>query len=298
VLFFKSVSYTALFASNYRFYRVQDYFAPEADLQPLVHTWSLGIEEQYYLVFPLVILLLYRFRNSFIVPAIFVVGAVSFVLAQRMLGSDSSAAFFLTPYRVWELMIGSLVAAAVHRGHVAVRPNEALAAIGLALIFAAAFLFSDATPFPGAYALIPTLGAALVILFATPQTWVGRGLGSRPLVAIGLVSYSAYLWHQPLFAFAKLRFGAYLSPSVMLALCVGVFQLAALTWYFVEQPARRMRLRSAKPLFAGAAAVTLAFFALGHAGRENRPVSVARRRLRPHRACVARQQWAGPRMPR
>ena len=268
VHFFRSVSHTALFTSNYRFYRVQDYFAPEAELQPLVHTWSLGIEEQYYLVFPLAILLLYRLRNSFIAPAILVVGAVSFLLAQRVLGSDPSAAFFLTPYRVWELMIGSLVAAAVHQGHVAVRPNEVLAAIGLALIFAATLLFSAATPFPGAYALIPTLGATLVILFATPQTWVGRGLGSRPLVAIGLVSYSAYLWHQPLFTFAKLSFGAYLTPSVMLALCVGVFLLAAATWYLVEQPARRIRLLSAKALFAGAATVTLVFFALGHAGEK------------------------------
>ena len=275
VHFFKSVSYTALFASNYRFYRVKDYFAPEADLQPLIHTWSLAIEEQYYLVFPLAILILHRVWKPAIPLAILVVGAASFALGQRALASDPSAAFFLTPFRIWELMIGSLLAAAIERGGLRVRANGAFAAAGLALIAGAALLFTEATPFPGAYALIPTLGAALVIVFATPETVVGRVLGSKPFVAIGLLSYSAYLWHQPLFAFAKLRFAEFVTPVTMLALCLLAFVLAGLTWFFVEQPVRRARSWAGARLFAIAGAGTIGFFALGHLGE-----NIDRMRLR------------------
>ena len=134
--------------------------------------------------------------------------ALSFVVAEWWLHADAAAAYFLLPARGWELGIGALLAFHLSAPARRVPPRwmgELGALVGLVLLVYAVLFFDEKTPFPGRMAVVPTLGTALLIAFATPATALGRCLAWRPLVAVGLVSYSAYLWHQPLLAFVRIR---------------------------------------------------------------------------------------------
>ena len=206
----------ALFGSNILFWRQESYFAPAAELKPLLHTWSLAVEEQYYLLFPLALMLCWRFGRGRVFLTIAGVAVASLLLSEWGWRNAPSANFYLAPMRAWELLIGSLCAFWLSGRDL--RPNNRLSLLGLALIVFAIFYYDDATPFPSVYALLPVLGTALIILFGGAGTWVAGMLGARPFVGIGLISYSAYLWHQPLFAFARLRSINEPTQSLMLVL--------------------------------------------------------------------------------
>ena len=236
-----------VFASNIFFWQTTDYFARAAEENPLLHTWSLAVEEQYYMLFPLILLLLWRFRGRrAALLGVALLTAGSLALAEIGWRAAPVANFFLLPSRAWELGLGAL--AALHlqrRGADAPAPRGAgaLAALGLAMIVASVFIYEPDTPFPSVYALLPTVGAVLVILYARPDASAGRLLSLRPMVFLGLISYSAYLWHQPLFAFARLESFGPPAPALMLGLSVVSLGLAALSWRYVEQPFRdRARL--------------------------------------------------------
>jgi peptidoglycan/LPS O-acetylase OafA/YrhL len=201
--FTASVKYLVAFMSNIFFYKESGYFGPEAELQPLLHTWSLSVEEQYYLLYPLLMLALWRYAPKALPFALIGLGVGSLAYANYEVVQDPYAAFFLLPGRFWELMLGSALAFLVVQGTLKVRGSQLASVLGLCLILYAVFAFSSDTPTPGAYTLIPAVGAALIILFATPATHVGALLGSKAFVGMGLISYSAYLWHQPIFAFAR-----------------------------------------------------------------------------------------------
>jgi peptidoglycan/LPS O-acetylase OafA/YrhL len=192
--FAKSLVAVPLFSSNLLFWLESGYFDGEADLKPLIHTWTLGVEEQYYLLIPLWLMLTWRLGTSVRWLSLAAIGLLSLGWAELGAREASSAAFFLLPARAWELLLGSLVALYARRrpGHAhgsGLRQN-ALAALGLGLLGLATFTFDRSTPFPGLHAAVPTLGAALLILFAGPGTLVGRLLATRTLVGIGLISYS------------------------------------------------------------------------------------------------------------
>jgi peptidoglycan/LPS O-acetylase OafA/YrhL len=264
--FGQSLVAVSFYGSNLLFWKKSGYFDTVAELKPLLHTWSLAVEEQFYLLFPLLVLALWRFGRRPMLAAFALLAAGSFALAQWGTFERPSTTFFLLPTRAWELLIGSFLAFAAVDGRVPRPPKplaEALAALGVGLIAVAVLAFDKRTPFPGAYALVPTLGAALVILFATADTRVGRLLGHRLLVGIGLVSYSAYLWHQPLFAFARHRSVYEPEPITFAALAVLTLVLAALTWRYVEQPFRARGRVVRRQVFSFAAAGTTAFVALG-----------------------------------
>lgn len=262
----RSIVAVALFLSNVFFWRESDYFATAAEELPMLHTWSLAIEEQFYVFFPLLLLLLARYAARATVPVLFALTLASLALAQVMSGTRPSANFFLIPTRMWELQIGALCAL-----HLATRPvarGQALSLLGLAMVLASVFAFDDRTPFPSLYALLPTLGTALIILFAGPGTWVHRLLSLRAMVGIGLISYSAYLWHQPLFAFARIRALDEPGLPVMLGLAALALVLATLSWRFVERPFRRHRgtLASHGRTLTVAALASLAVLGFGLAG--------------------------------
>jgi peptidoglycan/LPS O-acetylase OafA/YrhL len=267
--FSDSVLAVTAFASNIFFWKTSGYFETATELKPLLHTWSLAVEEQYYLLFPLFLIAVWRLGTRWIAAILVVIAGGSLAAAQWGSVNSPDASFYLLPTRAWELLLGALVAiylAGPAQGRQRTRMHEAGAAIGLSLIVYSIFALDKYTPFPSVHTLLPTVGAVLVILFATDDTIVGRLLGSRPAVGIGLVSYSAYLWHQPLFAFAKHRVGAEPPAVLMGALAAGCLALAYLSWRFVETPFRSRRVFTRGQIFRLGAAGSVVFLALGAAG--------------------------------
>ena len=243
--FARAIIAVVFFFSNILFWRTTGYFEPQADENPLLHTWSLAIEEQFYIVFPVFLLLFWRFGRKPLVVAGIAATAASLLLAEWGWRTHPEANFYLLPTRAWEFGVGALCAFALHRRER--RDNKLLAALGLGLIVIAVFAFDGTTPFPSLWAALPVGGAALVILYGSTTGVAGRILAAPALVGIGLISYSAYLWHQPLFAFARIRSMSYPSPSLMLGLGAASLVLAYLTWRYVELPFRR---KPALPAFA------------------------------------------------
>ncbi|MDY0056754.1 MAG: acyltransferase family protein, partial [Methyloversatilis sp.] len=264
-----SLAAVSVFASNILFWLKSGYFDTAAELKPLLHTWSLAVEEQYYVLFPLFLMLTWRLGKRSGIALLAVVFVISFAGAQWASLTKPAAAFFLLPARAWELIIGAFAAfylSKANRKEFGKTAGEVGGWLGVALIVYAVFAYSKATPYPGFYALVPTIGTALVILFATPLTTVGRFVGNKAFVGIGLISYSAYLWHQPLFAFA--RHWSLLEPSPFLfaALSVAALVLAYLSWRYVETPFRKTSTVKRTQIFSYAALGTAVFFSLGLAG--------------------------------
>ncbi|MCB2137525.1 MAG: acyltransferase [Rhodobacteraceae bacterium] len=240
----KSAVATLGFASNIWFYvTTSDYFAPAAETEMLLHTWSLAVEEQFYILFPVLLWCLMSHGR----PAMFVIAALtglSFAWSALASGAYPSASFYLPPTRVWELGLGVLLAMQGATGRIGRRVPAAaaeLAAIaGLAAIALAVTRFSEATVFPGAAAALPCLGAVMIIWAgAQHPTLVTRCLSLSGPVFIGLVSYSLYLWHWPVLVLLRLRLGVMDLPAPAVALAIGLsLVLATLSWRFVERPFR------------------------------------------------------------
>ena len=270
--FSQSFVAVSVFASNIFFWSKSGYFDTVGEFKPLLHTWSLAVEEQYYVLFPLFLMLSWKLGKRWILVTLGLVFIASLSLAQWGAYTEPSAAFFLLPTRCWELLLGAFTAfylSQANRKNFSVSLSELGGWLGLLLIFYAVFAFDKATPYPGFYALVPTLGTVLVILFATQRTTVGKFVGNKALVGIGLISYSAYLWHQPLFAFARqIGFSDY-ETLVFSSLSVSSFFLAYLSWRYVERPFRNKSLISKNTIFISAILGSLLFLGLGLFGHRN-----------------------------
>ncbi|KQS72735.1 hypothetical protein ASG39_03020 [Rhizobium sp. Leaf371] len=266
--FAESIIAVCLFVSNVLFWQESGYFAAAAEKQPLLHTWSLAVEEQYYVVFPLLLMGLHRYGARVRFATVLLAALVSFALAVYGAVAFPNAAFYLPHTRAWELLAGSLCALLLLK-----RPqpgNNVLSLIGIVAVLAGMFLYDEGTPFPSAWTVAPVGGTALIILFAGPGTLVHRCLSLRLLTGIGLISYSLYLWHQPLFAFARIRSLTEPTPLVMTILTIAAVLLAILSWRFVETPFRtgRITLLASGPRILGAtAAVAAILMAIGAVGR-------------------------------
>ncbi|AWB50621.1 hypothetical protein HYN69_18645 (plasmid) [Gemmobacter aquarius] len=186
------------FSTNF-LYLIRDnsYFAPDAGLQPFLHTWSLALEEQFYLLYPVALWLFWYAKPRLLLPALALSALVSFVAADW--AAANHAAFYLLPARAWELLVGAIIAFMPSP-----RRNSLLGIAGIAMIVTPVALFDAGTPFPGRYALLPVLGSAFVLRYAVTGTPAARLLSLRPLTFLGLISYSTYLWHQPLLAITRL----------------------------------------------------------------------------------------------
>lgn len=201
--FSRSLIAVVLFISNISFWRESGYFAAAAEEKPLLHTWSLAVEEQFYVLFPIALMLLWRFGKRSLLSLIIAVAIISFGLCEFASRYYPIANFFLIPMRAWELFIGA-ICAFIHKES-AQKKDNLLSLLGLVCIIGAIFTYDEQMPLPSAYTAIPVIGTALIIVYGTAGSWVARLLSLRMFVVIGLVSYSAYLWHQPLFAFARIR---------------------------------------------------------------------------------------------
>jgi peptidoglycan/LPS O-acetylase OafA/YrhL len=241
----------AVYVSNWFFLgQSQDYFAQEASPSPVLHYWSLSVEEQFYVLWPVLIaVLFYLGRRSrpvvWVGAGLLLVTAASLAASVHLTQSTPPAAYFVTQTRVWELGLGSLLALAVHLGWRLRHPGlrAVLGWLGLAMIAWAAATFDSGTPFPGTAALVPTLGAVLVIAAATDAVpWSPRALlGWRGSQKLGDVSYSVYLWHWPVVVIAPFALGGPLHWAQKIVLVAAVLVVATLTKAFVEDPARRAR---------------------------------------------------------
>lgn len=266
--FRESVVAATLFFSNILFWQEAGYFDAPAVFKPLLHTWSLAVEEQFYIFYPLALLFIARFGGGRWRTFLLAVAIITFIMSSWGAIYNPPAAFYLPQARVWELLIGALLA---YRLIPPISNNvarEAAAAIGLALIGWGVFSFNDTTPFPGANAAFPCLGAALLIhTGAANSTFVNRLLSTRVLVFVGLVSYSLYLWHWPAFVFARSFIPRDLTGLETAAIIGFSVVAATLSWRFVERPFRGSKaILSRKALFSAAGGFAVVFVAIGVIG--------------------------------
>jgi peptidoglycan/LPS O-acetylase OafA/YrhL len=265
ITFGKSLLATAGFVSNFQFWSEAGYFDAAASEKPLLHTWSLAVEEQFYLLFPGLLLLL---RGASRKRLLTVLGGILLAsLALNIWGVRHApvSTFYLLPARFWELLLGSILAIGAFAAPRSAFVRSGMSALGLALIAIAIFTFTAATPFPGENALLPCVGTALVIQGGVGgRTAVNSILAHRALVLVGLMSYSLYLWHWPVFVIAKAYSPDGLGASETIVLIALSAVLAVLSWRYIERPFRgRSGILSRKKLFA-AAGVSIAI--LGAAG--------------------------------
>jgi peptidoglycan/LPS O-acetylase OafA/YrhL len=267
VAFSDTLAATASFSTNILLWLQTGYFDPSAHTRPLLHTWSLAVEEQFYIVFPLLLVVLTRWLRPHRARALLALAVGSFAFSVWGVAHMPTATFYLLPARGWELMIGALLALDAVPPIRSRAVGECCTALGLLAIAAGIVLLDAHTPFPGVNALYPTLGAALVIVGGTaPSVRLTELLGSRPLVAVGLVSYSLYLWHWPL-----LVFGAAVAPTMStttrLALVAAAAVIAWLSWRFVERPFRGpSAIGTRRDMFRLAAVASVLLVAIGLGG--------------------------------
>jgi len=254
-----------LLVANVLFWSQSGYFETASHYQPLLHTWSLAVEEQFYLFLPLLLVpLLKRGRRpAVIVTWLFI--AASFAWSLHATARFPSAAFFLLPSRIWELDLGLALALLLRTGFRDRRRNELASLAGLAAILAPVFLYDAGTPFPGVAALAPCLGTVLVIFANTgPLTTSGRLLASPLPVWIGKISYPLYLWHWPTLVFARYAWMDAWSPALAPAVLAVSFLLAWATWRWIERPVRELHVfATARPLVLASVACSILLVATG-----------------------------------
>lgn len=264
--FGQSLVATTLFSNNVLLAMTSGYWDLESEFKPILHTWSLAVEEQYYILFPLLLLAIHKYLKRSLLLVLLSFLIVSLAYSQWASIHSPSSSFYMLHTRAWELMIGAVCAVFFKRtwsAKLGLMWSNFLSATGLAMIGMAMLLYGHETPTPSLYSLVPTVGAALIILFGCQGTWVHAVLGQRVFVFLGLISYSAYLWHQPLLAFARIYSVNAPTHAVNATLVATTFLLAWLTWKYVEQPCRNRERVSAKSLILTAIPVSMAFMSFG-----------------------------------
>lgn len=267
----QSLVATTAFASNIFFWMKSGYFGGNAELYPLLHMWSLSVEEQYYVAFPFLAIIAGWGRKWLMDLLMAIALLSSFWLCIEFAPREQMAAFFLTPMRAWELLFGVFIAiheASWRRSITRLRfASPVLELFAAALILLPIWLYDSATLFPSWSALPPVLGSALLILLATPTSPVGRILASRPFVFIGLLSYSAYLWHQPLFSLSRMQGFAEQGWPAYALLITLTFGLAWGSLKFIERPFRdkdRFTRKQIYAFFLVGSAILIAAGLVGH----------------------------------
>jgi len=248
--FSESLATINVFSSNILFWSQDGYFSPNTALKPLLHTWSLAVEEQFYIFFPF--LLLWKPVRKYYLSVLSLIFLLSFAWSEYSFMLYPKANFYLLPARAWELLAGAILALVLPRLQVKKGlVYQVLALLGFMMIIYSIVALSKIDLMPNKLSLLPVMGAVFIIAFANKTTVIGKILGSKPIASIGLISYSAYLWHQPLFAFARVRILGTVSTDIYLILIGATFALAYLTWRFIESPFRKKNRFSRRQVFIG-----------------------------------------------
>lgn len=260
--YLKALVSIPIFATNFLFWQESGYFNPFNELNPLLHTWTLAVEEQFYLIFPIATLLLWRFTRTLFVLALTVALLISLALADYASHHHPVAGFYLIATRAWELLAGCVAAAFFYNRQAFA--NNTVSVIGFCLVVVSFIVFDENTRWPSVYTLIPIGGTLMVICCSGAGTLVHRLLTLAPIILLGQLSYSLYLWHQPLFAFARLKNVAEPSHATYFLLALLALGLAYLTWRLVETPIRRKPYRIFTPriIVGGATAVSVLVIAV------------------------------------
>jgi peptidoglycan/LPS O-acetylase OafA/YrhL len=258
---------TLLSISNFFFWRQSGYFDADSVTKPLLHTWSLGVEEQFYLFFPLLLYVIFRWSRSYLRIFLWTTIGITFAIACWVVRINATTAFFWSPLRAWELLVGVIISQYSLVALQARWLRESASALGLAMILYAGLSYSSGTVFPGWTAIMPCLGAALIIAAGQVGTsGAGRVLSIPPIRFLGLISYSLYLWHWPLLVFQNTNHLLIDRPlwlrSVRFSLLGASIVLATLSWWFVETPVRKGRFKpSRRTLYVGSGICAVGFLA-------------------------------------
>lgn len=260
--FGKSLIAATVYLSNVFFWRSSGYFDSGAEDKVLLHTWSLAVEEQFYVFLPLILLIILRWRRR--VPVILAALALASLAAcVSYTKIDQPGAFYLFPFRAWELLAGVLLAIWGQETRTDWRGSAARSWLGLVLIIASVLIIQPNDQFPGMVAVLPVLGTALIIGSGRSNSFVNRLLRARIMVGIGLISYSLYLWHWPVFTLAHYYFGGLEGWGMRIALIALSFVLAYLSWLLVERPVRRAAGMPVWAVFSGVVVSSAILIGLG-----------------------------------
>ena len=250
-----SVLSSLVFGSNIWFWKENSYTAEPSALKPFLHTWSLSIEEQYYLIFPLALVLLWKYARRFIPSIFMLLFVISLIFSHFESSTNIDAAFFLLPSRGWELLAGAILAKMeLEKGRVS-HPflTSLMPVLGMFMILISIVLFYDIMQHPSLITLLPILGTASLIWFCKKGEIITAILSSKPFLAVGLISYGLYIWHFPIFAFSRIK-SHHLSDYDKLGLIVFALVLSTITYFIVEKPFRR---KVSLPVFSVAAVGSL-----------------------------------------
>lgn len=230
--------------SNFYFWTEDSYWAAESILKPFLHTWSLGVEEQFYLFMPLLLLFIINQKQRQIRYVFLTLAIVSLIASHYMSIKDTQSSFYLLPFRAWELLIGASIATLRDR-KLSNLKFPFLPTVGLAIVLICFFVFDENTLHPSFYTLIPTLGVGLVILFANPKDPITKFLQNRVMVSIGLISYGLYLWHFPVFSYLS-HAEKFQNFGTKIGVIGLVFFFAISTYFLIEKPFRSFSLIKSK----------------------------------------------------
>lgn len=258
----KSLIASVAYLSNVQFFREAGYFDAGSETKLLLHTWSLSVEEQFYAALPL-LMLLFAGRRRLLLQALGLLFLLSLLACVAITPVSPTATFFLFPFRAWELLAGVLLAIVSAERRMTGAYGLAPSLAGLAAIGAAILLFGPETPFPGHWAMLPVFGTVLLLANIRDPNPVNRLLGAQPLVHLGLVSYSLYLWHWPVLTLAAYRFDGIGGLGQTAGWLAVALLLATLSWAFVERPVRQARGLSPLSTVGGTALASLLLMAAG-----------------------------------
>ena len=268
------------FSSNFYFAFEDSYWAADSSLKPLLHTWSLGVEEQFYLLMPFLLVLLYKYQKKYLLRYLVAIGGCSLAYAQWFSQIYPEHTFFLLPGRAWELLAGACLSVIDFQGKKK-RPEGMCShfpSLGLLLIIISFFVFDKGTQHPSLLTFIPVLGAVLIIYFANDQDLSIQVLRSKLFVSIGVISYGVYIWHFPVFAFNNIVLEDK-SDVLKLASIIVVLSLSVLTYFLIERPFRQAKIISDKVFYTGGVLIvvlvsSMALFGLVDGFKERVPAFV------------------------